>query len=778
MSNSRENQRTNSTTSQPANSSEIQSQTSNEIPPKNPSQVQSENPRGLQAENPSEPRLSTSSETQVENLNQFSNEVKTTNSSEVQSETSRGLQTVNSNESQLPNLNETQTSNVNQSLSELQTPNLSETQTENLNQFSSEVQTPNSSEVQTLRSNQFLIENAIEIQSNQNPSEIQNSNLVEIPNQTPDSSQTAISNSSQALTNPNQNVPASFLNNTQGVSVYNPQRRIQRAMPSPMPKPKREPNEAEKLFADAPGMTEQEVLNAIRQAQGLPPIVTATQVQNPVQETILKPQNAQAIDNLSEETLEPTKQAIESNTPSFNKTLIQNNTDARSEQTPETRVEQNQQNFNAVNSSVGADRSLETLESKTQTTNVTQNNAAQTSPPSVPVQSVIVDAQGSKIHVFNPPNRRVLPPKPKVEIQKTEAQKLFEDMEVTETADELFQRVVKNRLKPNLEPQEQNQAQSLTPESINSSLEASTPSINQTLLPNLPNLKNRKPLNPSDQTANTLFTGNERLQLGASERVQLSQNATRFLKPIVGIDPNEAKIYRDPQTQRLTQAARADALTVGETVLLSSENPLESPETLGLIAHELTHVARNRQARFVPPVARGNSNLAASAQAGNEEGLALGVEALARQGWNDFNQTSNQNSRSQSTSSNTETNRSSYGGLPAPADLPQWFIEDRMPPQATSRPAPRASNVASSAPSESPFVPTAPTNQMAASVGAQAASQERDVPTPPPAAGPLPASPQPKPEPIPNRAAPDLDAMARQVYTILKRRLANERHRM
>ncbi len=218
-----------------------------------------------------------------------------------------------------------------------------------------------------------------------------------------------------------------------------------------------------------------------------------------------------------------------------------------------------------------------------------------------------------------------------------------------------------------------------------------------------------------------------------------------------------------------------------------------------MIAHELTHVARNRQARFVPPVARGNNNLAASAQSGNEEGLALGVEAFARQGWNNFNQntpsqnmpsqnspsqtTPSQNSPSQTTPSqttpsNAQTNRSSAGGLPAPADLPQWFIEDRMPPQqqqATSRPAPRAANVV---PSESSFVPQAPTNQMAASMGAQAASQGRDVPTPPPAAGPLPASPTPKPEPIPNRAAPDLDAMARQVYTILKRRLANERHRM
>ena len=59
----------------------------------------------------------------------------------------------------------------------------------------------------------------------------------------------------------------------------------------------------------------------------------------------------------------------------------------------------------------------------------------------------------------------------------------------------------------------------------------------------------------------------------------------------------------------------------------------------------------------------------------------------------------------------------------------------------------------------------------------QAAAQGRDVPTPPPAAGPLPPSQVPKSEPNAKSAAPDLDAMARQVYSILKRRLANERYR-
>jgi Domain of unknown function (DUF4157) len=668
-------------------------------------------------------------------------------SSEVQSENPRELQSVHSSASELPNSSEHPVSDLNQAASEVQAPQPIETQTSDLNQS--------------------LLGNSDDTQSNQGSSQSQNPNLAQVPNRTPDSSQTALPSSSQAAT-PNQDLPASFLNNSQGVSVYNPQRRIQRAAPTPPPpKPKPEPNEAEKLFADSQGMSEQDVLNVIRKAQGLPPIPTTTRVQNPVQGNIPTAQNAQTTNNLSQETLRPTEQAVELNDQS----LI---TDALSQNTQDARVEQASSEATVQNVNTSGLNLNNTPNSETVPSHFDSNRSVQVSQtPSLnrePAKQNAVDANGNKIHVFNPPNRRVLPPRPKVEPTKTEAQKLFDAMEVTETADELFQRVVKNRLKPNAntEPEAHVQDSSLDFENTPSRVEASTPSSDQTLSPNLPN---RNPQTLGNQQPSVSFTG--------IERVQLSQTATRFLKPIVGIDPNDVKIYRDPQTQRLTKAARADALTLGDTVLLSSEQPLESPETLGLIAHELTHVARNRQARFVPPVARGNNNLAAAAQSGNEEGLALGVEALARQGWNNFNQnTSTQNPRSPTTSGDVDSNRSNYGGLPAPADLPKWFIEDRPSPQAASQPAPRASNVAGSAPSENSFVQQAPTNSMAASMGAQAASEGRDVPTPPPAAGPLPQSATPKPEPLANRAAPDLDAMARQVYTILKRRLANERHRM
>ncbi len=588
----------------------------------------------------------------------------------------------------------------------------------------SESPTANSSERQPSNSDEFQAINSDEIQIL-------------------DSANTPASNPSQAATVPNQDLPASFLK-TEGVNVYNPQRRIQRTIPTPPAKPKREPNEAEKLFAEMPEISEQEILQMIRKAQG-----QATPVKNQ------KPASQ------SENTLVPQN--------------TQTNTNARVEQAANLEPrggnpEMTTQALDASNLSLAG----------TQTSHTAQANARASEPQNAAavakelVQRNPVDAQGNKIHVFNPPNRRTVPPKPKIEQPKTEAERLFETMEVTETPEELFQRVVKNRLNPNLEPPETELRPNLNTETTASSTDVPTPGVNQALKPNLPNPGSR---DSSDQTATNL-------SVTGSPSVQLSQNARRFLKPIVGIDPNDVKIYRDPQTERLTKAARADALTVGDTILLSSEQNLESPETLGLIAHELTHVARNRQARFVPPVAYSNANLAASAQAGNEEGLALGVEALARQGWTHFNQNANQNTSSQNFSSQTTPNtasqspdRSSYGGLPAPAQLPEWFLRDGTPPQASAPSAPR-SNIASGIPITNSFVPQMQSNPIAASIGAQAAAQGRDLPTPPPAAGPLPASSPPKPEPNPTRAAPDLDAMARQVYTILKRRLANERFRM
>ncbi len=637
---------------------------------------------------------------------------------------------------------------------------------------------PNSSQTETISPNEILASNSSPVESNglqtrtlpenldSNSSEARASTNLQNPNI--NSSAQQIQNSN-ALQTPNQDLPPSFIKaKSEGVSVYNPQRRIQRNTPAPRPKPKPEMNEAEKLFADMPEILASEIADKIRKMLG---------------------GNTQTNPEITRDTerLEARLPAPQAATNEDGSRITPNFLETQNPQvTRATKSEASDENtLPDINSSEVA---IENVQSSTQT----ETRASETqSQPTLKenLQLSAVDEQGNKVHVFNPPNRRVVPPKAKVETEKNEAEKMFERMEVSQTPEQMFERL-RQMLNPNATPQLEEQS-SYDSEPTNTRLPAQlTTSQPNSLLPNLqptdlPNLSN-----PAQSP-----TGNSSVQLG--------QNARRFLKPIVGIDPSEVKIYRDPQTERLTKAARADALTIGETILLSNETALESPETLGLIAHELTHVARNRQARFVPPVARGNTVLAASAQAGNEEGLALGVEAIARQAWTNLeaNQTTTrQGIRYSSAEVGESTKSSSYGGLPAPQDLPGWFLRDGIPPQQATSEFARSesarqeftqSEFTQSEFTQSEFAqsysstletnyspPPSPSNALASSIGAQAASQGRDVPTPPPAAGALPPSNTPKPEQAANRAAPDLDAMARQVYNILKRRLANEQKRM
>ena len=103
----------------------------------------------------------------------------------------------------------------------------------------------------------------------------------------------------------------------------------------------------------------------------------------------------------------------------------------------------------------------------------------------------------------------------------------------------------------------------------------------------------------------------------------LSETTRRFLRPLVGIDPADARVHRGAEAGEATARMAADGMTVGDDVLLGAAHEDESaPETLGLLAHELTHVARQREPRFVPPVVR-----QASSESASEETLARAVEA-------------------------------------------------------------------------------------------------------------------------------------------------------
>ena len=75
----------------------------------------------------------------------------------------------------------------------------------------------------------------------------------------------------------------------------------------------------------------------------------------------------------------------------------------------------------------------------------------------------------------------------------------------------------------------------------------------------------------------------------------MGQSARRFLEPIVGIDPASVSVFQAPLNPH------ADAITVGETVTIAPGQGGESPQALGLLAHELTHVAQARDASPTDP---------------------------------------------------------------------------------------------------------------------------------------------------------------------------------
>src|SRR5262249_21751778 len=110
--------------------------------------------------------------------------------------------------------------------------------------------------------------------------------------------------------------------------------------------------------------------------------------------------------------------------------------------------------------------------------------------------------------------------------------------------------------------------------------------------------------------------------------IPIGPTARRFLRPLVGIDPGEVTIHRGPQADRTAAAWSAAGLARGEEIVLGPTGPETAPETLGLLAHELTHVARHRSPRFVPPILRQPST--GFVDTTNEEDVAGKVEQSVR----------------------------------------------------------------------------------------------------------------------------------------------------
>jgi hypothetical protein len=268
--------------------------------------------------------------------------------------------------------------------------------------------------------------------------------------------------------------------------------------------------------------------------------------------------------------------------------------------------------------------------------------------------------------------------------------------------------------------------------------------------------------------------------------VKISDSTRRFLKPLVGIDPATAPVYEGPLAAQITFANQADGVAVAGNIALNPSQVRETPEKLGLLAHELTHVARQRKPRFVPPVARQRPNAliaTPSPEHLDEEALARRVEArvidAANRGADRPTEEPALNSpqveRAQIPEPETEeagpseSVQSTWGGLPAPWEpLPDWVLA--LPAAAPMR---ESSSMASEVLSSPPAVAASSLAAHTAAV-TNVGSVERAE------AGRVlehSAPPSPASAAEGQKASPDLDALARQVYSVLKRRLEAEQRR-
>ncbi|NWG22610.1 MAG: DUF4157 domain-containing protein [Chloroflexi bacterium] len=280
----------------------------------------------------------------------------------------------------------------------------------------------------------------------------------------------------------------------------------------------------------------------------------------------------------------------------------------------------------------------------------------------------------------------------------------------------------------------------------------------------------------------------------------LPEPARRFLRAAVGVDPATVHMVRGPEAGRVTTAYRADAVTRGEHIALAPGEGDTSPEGLGLLAHELTHVARWRNSGVIPPIARPQARAAGLAPAPpgpgvDEEALARTVEAQTiKAARTRFVPPTTHAPRGVSMVTPgaathavahtpvlrdgpvpatmppdagrqeripADEARTRWGNLPAPWEpLPDWLATPPAPVTASVQPTPILA-----AETPAPVAPQAPEPPVV-----RAAETARTVPAP--------ERPQHDERQQETAPAPDLDALARQVYAVLKRRLAAERRRL
>jgi hypothetical protein len=252
-------------------------------------------------------------------------------------------------------------------------------------------------------------------------------------------------------------------------------------------------------------------------------------------------------------------------------------------------------------------------------------------------------------------------------------------------------------------------------------------------------------------------------------------------------------------------------VTVGNDIYLAAEYTQNEPETLGLLAHELTHVARHHEPRAIPPVLSNHQTLQDATPAGrneasvpanemlataDEETLAEQVEQQVTQRVRDARTMDEQTTglvsetptiaaqpaqADQPQQSALEQYR--WGKLPAPWEpLPNWLATSARASEEFTNPAHVQKNQQLSSTQRSnqqqhgAGTPVASASTTAADgqdvPAAQNAGKERRHATKDKQPSwQAPPAQQHEPE-------PDLDKLARQVYAVLKRKLEVDRRRM
>lgn len=269
-------------------------------------------------------------------------------------------------------------------------------------------------------------------------------------------------------------------------------------------------------------------------------------------------------------------------------------------------------------------------------------------------------------------------------------------------------------------------------------------------------------------------------------REPLPLGAQAVLSRALGADVGHVRLIRDAHAAAATAQAAADALAVGDAVLLSPGQDLASPRGLGLLAHELTHILRDRDPSFVPAVLRAAPSAGPVAPAqplptapggspADEETLAEQVEA--RVGAQSAGQAAGQPGQAAQgvqSPARAPAAPTPWGDLPAPWEpLPFWDDAPATPARSgPPRPAPVAR---SSVPAGSPAAAPAAGPGSVVRAASTSRSPAAPVAAPAPVGGPDPAPRGPDTGSSRRQTrAPDLDRLAEQVYAVLKRRLATE----